>query len=656
MRWLCISLLISLAACAKRDIVVTAQPSDADITIDGVDHGAGPIKDRIRFKNKHDVHFITATREGFQDKTIELTRDDRIKYVVLELDPTTRKLTFHASPVAAIISINGEPISNDLVSEASKELPFSKDENGNWTKYTITAARTGFIPAQVTATYTDPSPDYTLQLQQPTIKDISITTDPPGVTVAIDDKVIGQTPGRVPGVSFSYDPQQNKYSPRRLTLSKPGYDPVVTTIGWDNGKTDYYFVIPTRRKTVRILTDPPGASVSIDGKDVLPNPQGIPTINLTFKPIDNDGRMPTYTATVTKQSNEGAEWTTATIPIEWDDSKTDYTVSLKQLQGHMVPDLAVALERDADGVWQVTPRLTQTLSKKDVSEGPGRAAPSLIYQAPRGVSIGSLVVSPSGSELIFTQITGSSKSDLRSQIMAIDTNGLGFVREITDGKALDIMPSYTPRGDQIVFCSNRAGRRLNIWRKTLSGSGGMQQLTDMEEQDLWPTIDAAPKPRLFYEALSDSLPDAQLFVTHLDGGPRTDLSTAGASQPRIGPKADTIVYTGVNPRTKYRDVYRVSDHGGTPTDLTNDFDSDNYDPAWSRNGGAIVFVSDRAADQNHERNPNIWTMDLSQPDKPTQMTVNGSVNDCPAWDPDGAAIYFRSNRGGQWGIWKIAVK
>jgi len=652
-RWLWISLLL-LGACAKRDIVVTAQPADAIITIDGVEHGVGPVKQRIRFKNHHDVHFVSASRDGFQDKTIELTPDDRIKYVVLDLDPASKRLTFNVVPVPAIISINGEPIAPEPVSQVSKELPFAKDANDQWTRYTITATRAGFAPATVIATYSDPSPDYTLQLQ-PNAKDISITTDPPGVTVAIDDKVIGQTPGRVPGVAFVFDTQQNKYVPRKLTLSKPGYDPMDTTIGWDNGKSDYYFELPGRKKTVRIITDPPGASVLIDGKDVLPNPQGIPTVNLSFKPIDDSGHLPTYNATVSKQSIDG-EWSSATIAIGWDSSKTDYSVTLKELKGHNVPELSVALERDSEGVWQVLPKVTQTRSKKDLTDGPGKPTPTQIYQAPRGASIGSLSVSPGGSELIFSLITGASRSDLRSQIMAIDTNGLGFVREITDGKALDVMPFFTPGGDRIVFCSNRAGRRLNIWRKALGGGGGMQQLTDAEEQDLWPTVDAAPKPRLFYEVLSDSLPDAQLFVTPADGGARTNLSSAGVTQPRISPKADAIVFTGVNPRTGNREIYRISDKGGTAVNLTNEFDSDNYDPAWSRDGAMIAFASNRGVDEDHQHNPDIWIMDLNHPDKPIQITTNGSVDDCPAWDPGGETIYFRSNRGGQWGIWKVAIK
>ena len=43
------------------------------------------------------------------------------------------------------------------------------------------------------------------------------------------------------------------------------------------------------------------------------------------------------------------------------------------------------------------------------------------------------------------------------------------------------------------------------------------------------------------------------------------------------------------------------------------------------------------------------------PERPVQVTTNGSHDDCPAWDPSGQTIYFRSNRGGEWAIWKIDV-
>jgi Tol biopolymer transport system component len=63
----------------------------------------------------------------------------------------------------------------------------------------------------------------------------------------------------------------------------------------------------------------------------------------------------------------------------------------------------------------------------------------------------------------------------------------------------------------------------------------------------------------------------------------------------------------------------------------------------------------RVVNQRH-RNCDVWTVDMTHPEKQVQITSNGSVDDSPVWDPSGDYIYFRSNRGGQWGIWKIPVK
>jgi Tol biopolymer transport system component len=96
--------------------------------------------------------------------------------------------------------------------------------------------------------------------------------------------------------------------------------------------------------------------------------------------------------------------------------------------------------------------------------------------------------------------------------------------------------------------------------------------------------------------------------------------------------------------------------GGQPVNLTNTPDVDECDPVWSRNGARLAFASNAGEDETGRKNYDVYVMSMTgRGRKQTRVTFNGSRDDGPAWDPPGKSIYFRSNRGGQWGIWKIAA-
>jgi hypothetical protein len=668
MRWAAplLLLLIATGCATTREITITARPPDTMISVDnGAQRGMGQLTAIVKFKNGDDIHTATATRRGYQDKTIQLKRDDLATGVEVILEPFHKKLTFSTVPIPADITVGGAPITTGPASQADATLDFTLDDQDNWTKYDVVASRPGWEPAKISVTWTDPSADYVLQLQ-PKRKNITITTNPPGAAVSLDGVSLGAGPVEAKNVAFPFDNSNNQFPTKRITVAKAGYDPVEKDISWDDGKTDYEVDPVPHQKTVRFLTDPPGATVSIGGRVVPPGPDGIPSTQLTFIPVNDGGDLPVYTASISKDTAD-SDWYPTTIAIPWDDGRSEYSATLREIMTRKVPLTTISLERDQDGVWQTVAKQSDTLAMKDVSEGPGREPPTLLFQAPRGSSIGTLAVNPNGGQLIFTLVSGSSRADMRSQVMSIATSGPTSVDEITDGKSLDVMPAFTPDGMQIVFSSNRAGRRLNVWRKTLDGSIGVEQLTEGDEQDLWPMIDAAPKPRLFYEVMSDSQPDPQLYVAPVDARSRTDLAAIPVMQPRVSPRADSLVFTSINQRTGNREIYRISDHGGMPVDVINDPDCECYDPAWSRDGGMLAYASDHAfatypvfengqITEVRRRNPDIWFVDLANSGKPQQVTTNGSIDDCPAWDPSGDSIYFRSNRGGLWGIWKISVK
>jgi dipeptidyl aminopeptidase/acylaminoacyl peptidase len=489
----------------------------------------------------------------------------------------------------------------------------------------------------------------------PMTRDVSITTNPPGAAVALDGKSIGVSPTTMPAVPFMYDILKSQYATHKITVSKPGYDPVDRAISFNDPAAAYAINLEPKSKTVRIVTDPAGAVVTIDGKELARDAAGISSGALQFPPVDEKGTLRTFTAAVSKKTAD-SEWEPGQLTIAYDDGKADYSIALKEIKTRPLDELTVEFSRNMQGVWEAAPKVVSTLARKDVTEGPDRQQPVQLVRAERGTTINSLAMSPDGTQLMFTEVWGTTKDDLRSRILVIKPDGTGGTEQLTDGKALDLFPSFTPAGDQIVFSSNRAGKKLSVWEKSAVGAPGTAQLTSNDEQELWPAVDADPQPRLFYEALLDDRDEPRLYMTQIGRTIRTELTTVPVTQPRVSPKADNLVFASVNAKTGNRELFIMPDKGGLTHNLTNTPDSDNFDPVWSKDGSRIAFVSDRGLDEDRHHNRDIWYIDMAHPERPVQITTNGSVDDCPTWDPSGDAIYFRSNRGGEWGIWKIAVK
>ncbi len=664
MRWASVvvaAMALAVGGCSEQRVfTISTRPAPGNIQVDGADKGQSPVTLPLTFDSRKASFRVDAARRGYKDQSVEVTRKTDLN-LVIDLKPLTRRVSFTIRPFPAKLAVNGKAVSPAPIAAYATELEFTLDASNKWTSYRISAERPGFQPVERTITWTDPDPSYTLTLE-PMRKDVTITTTPSGAKLMLDDEEIGTSPltyrgSDNKGAAFYIDPQTNQWNEYRLRAAKPGYDPVDAKISWDDAKSDFTVELKPRSKTVRVVTNPPGAVVSVDGNELLRDATGASTATLIFPPVNDKGDLKAYSATASKKTAD-AEWEPLTFAIGWQDGKSEYNVSLKEIKTVPVA-LVVAEPKRGDDGWTIARKAILTTAMKNVSEGLVKEQPvRLTTNLPKGSIIDSLAISPDGSKLIFAAIQSRGENDLRSQLLAINAEGSGGVESFSDGKSLDLQPCFTPDGKNIVFSSNRGGRRLSVWMMSAAGAPGITQLTNDDNNDVWPSIDAAR--HLFYQAFVDTRPDPRIFMTELGKTTRTDLTQAGGYQPRVSPEAKpdsaTLLFTNVNEKTGKRELFTLRTDGGIPENITNSPDADDFDGTWNHEGTKLAFTSDRGVDEEQRHNFDIWLMDLAHPGQPTQLTTNGSWDDCPVWDPSGKWIYFRSNRGGEWGIWKIAVR
>jgi len=91
------------------------------------------------------------------------------------------------------------------------------------------------------------------------------------------------------------------------------------------------------------------------------------------------------------------------------------------------------------------------------------------------------------------------------------------------------------------------------------------------------------------------------------------------------------------------DVYTLPLDGGPAVRLTTAAGRDEF-AAWSPDGSALLFASDRNGDQE---------IFIADPDgsNPRPLTDNDVDDSWPAWSPDGRRIAFMRRKGEHWHIW-----
>ncbi len=229
------------------------------------------------------------------------------------------------------------------------------------------------------------------------------------------------------------------------------------------------------------------------------------------------------------------------------------------------------------------------------------------------------------------QIAFTSNRDGDWEIYVMDADG-GNLRNLTNNRADDFAPAWSPDGSQIAFHSNRDGNE-EIY--VMNANGGNQRnisnATNVSDRE--PTWSPDGSQIAFW---SNPIGTWDIFVMNSDGSNRQRLTTAFADDfaPAWSPDGSQIAFS--SNRDGNDEIYIINSDGSNERNLAGSPQNDLL-PAWSPDGSQIAFVSER------DGNGEIYIMNTDGSNQ-RNLTNNTTWDTMPYWSPDGRFIVFTANR------------
>lgn len=579
------------------------------------------------------------------------------------------------SSPAIPLKINVNPAGATVVSEAGQRLPAPAtfDLKRRDQPYVFRVEKPGFQAETVSWSTKEKVRELSvtlepLQLDRP----VTLKSTPDGATVTIDGKPAGTTP-LTATATFYRDSKVSPWKPLTVAFAKADYQSETISVSFEQPtppsvsltqlRMERAFLVETKSSDGSAI---PGV-VTLDGREVGAAPQ---KLNLVFSRADKTKPWPTFKldaevptiyqpASVVLTHDHVANVAFTLAPI------TELPVALFAPVVEMTPTGArlgvsqkttVATLDTGERSTDVTglSRLTRFARRDQNPKAPLQA-------------LHAYAITPDGESAIMSITSQDETGKYFSGLFLkkVEDDAGGTARLVDNNKRyFDTNPIIAPDSNNIlVFQSNRGDlAKPDVFRISFAEnrtSGGVARITNDQRFNYGPTYTDSNR-EVVYLSIEPAYPLAQpqLSTVKLDGALPTQFQiTADEVSHREHTK---IYFTRVAESGGKRQIYSVEPDGRLETSIISDesFVTANcFNPVASFTSPVrVLFVSDRDVDAQGRRNNNVYVMNADG-SQIQQLTANGSDDILPAWSPtDPNLVYFLSNRGGAYNLWRLRLK